>query len=80
MLDYQSVMNAANELPISERFQLMEDVWENLPPESVPALSEEWLAEIRRRSDEFDSGNVQAISWEEVRAAALHRIGIDVSH
>jgi putative addiction module component (TIGR02574 family) len=79
MLDYQSVLTAANQLPIPERFQLLEELWENMPSESIPPLSDEWLAEIRRRSDEFDAGKVPTISWEEVRAAALRRVGINVS-
>jgi putative addiction module component (TIGR02574 family) len=30
-------------------------------------FDESWLAEIQRRSAEFDSGSVQAIPWAEVR-------------
>jgi putative addiction module component (TIGR02574 family) len=80
MLDYQSVFTAANQLPIPERFQLMEELCESMPADSMPPLSDEWLAEIKRRSDEFDAGNAQTVSWEEVRTAALRRVGIDVSH
>jgi putative addiction module component (TIGR02574 family) len=80
MLDYQSVFTAANQLPIPERCQLIEELWESMPAESLPPLSEEWLAEIRRRSDEFDAGKAQTVSWEEVRTAALRRVGIDVSN
>jgi hypothetical protein len=29
-----------------------------LPVEAMPSLSEEWRAEIGRRSDEFDAGSV----------------------
>jgi putative addiction module component (TIGR02574 family) len=80
MLDYQSVFTAANQLPIPEQFQLIEELWENMPAEGIPPLSAEWHAEISRRSDEFDSGKVQTIPWEVVRNEALGRIGINASH
>ena len=31
-------------------------------------MEETWLAEIERRMAELDSGSVQTISWEELRA------------
>lgn len=80
MLDYQSVLIAANQLPVLEKVQLIEAIWDTVPQENVPPLSEEWLAEIRRRSDEYDAGNVETIPWETVRAEALRRVGIDVPH
>jgi putative addiction module component (TIGR02574 family) len=61
MLDYQSVVSAANQLPIPERFQLIEELWDNMPADGIPPLSDEWLTEIRRRSDEFDAGKSQTI-------------------
>ena len=33
----------------------------------------EWLAEIRRRSLEFDSGQARPISWEEVKQRTLEK-------
>ena len=79
MLDYQSVLRAANQLPIVEKVQLIEALWDTVPEESLPPLSDEWLAEIRRRSDEFDSGQVATVPWEAVRAEAMRRIGINAA-
>ena len=42
-----------------------------LPDDAVPPLSDEWLAEIQRRSAEYDAGSVQPIPWEQVRADSL---------
>ncbi len=79
MLDYQSVLSAANQLPIVEKVQLIEALWNTVPEENLPPLSDEWLAEIRRRSDEFDSGQVATVPWETVRAEAMRRIGINAA-
>jgi len=35
-------------------------------PRSLP-FAEEWLAEIQRRSDEYDRGEAKTVSWEEVQ-------------
>ena len=37
----------------------------------MPALSDEWVTEINRRSDEYDAGKVQTIPWEQIRSEAL---------
>jgi putative addiction module component (TIGR02574 family) len=75
MLDYQSVLTAATELSIVEKVQLIEALWDTVPEADLPPLSDEWLAEIRRRSEEYDTGQVTTIPWEIVRAEALRRIG-----
>jgi putative addiction module component (TIGR02574 family) len=74
MSDYQSLFADASQLPVGQRVQLIEALWETLPAESMPPLSEEWRAEIKRRSDEFDAGSVQSIPWEQVHAESLQRL------
>ena len=39
----------------------------------MPPLSDEWRAEMNRRSAEFDAGLVQPIPWEQVRSESLQR-------
>jgi putative addiction module component (TIGR02574 family) len=43
--------------------------------DEVPTLSEEWMQEIARRSDEYRAGKVETISWEEVEARLLAKWG-----
>ena len=45
-----------------------------VPDESRPALSDEWVAEIERRSAEYDAGSVPPIPWEKIRAESLRRL------
>ena len=76
MLDYESLLAGASRLPIPDRLQLIEALWETVPANSLPPLSEEWLTEVRRRSAEYDAGDVTRTSWSEIRTDALRRAGI----
>lgn len=76
MSDYQTLLADASRLPLAERIQLIEALWDTLPDDSLPPLDEEWLAEIKRRSAEYDSGGVAPVPWEEIRADALRRAGV----
>jgi putative addiction module component (TIGR02574 family) len=78
MPTYDTLLNDAKNLPVADRIELMDAIWDTLPPDSLPPLSGEWLAEIQRRSAEFDSGKAQVVSWEEVKAEALRRVGMAV--
>lgn len=70
MPDYEALLADASRLPIAERIQLIEALWDTVPEDAFPPLSDEWIAEIQRRSAEFDAGLVEAVPWEEVRADA----------
>ena len=76
MLSYETLLSDASRLPVVDRIHLIESLWDTLPADSLPPLSEEWIAEIQRRSAEYDSGLVSTIPWEQVRAEALHRAGL----
>ena len=76
MLSYDSLLADAARLPVADRIQLIEALWETVPANSLPPVSDEWLEEINRRSAEFDSGLAQTVPWEQIRADALHRIGV----
>jgi putative addiction module component (TIGR02574 family) len=65
--DYDSLLVEAAQLPVTERVRLIEALWDTIPDEAAPPVSEEWLAEIERRSREFDAGRVQTVPWEQVR-------------
>jgi putative addiction module component (TIGR02574 family) len=78
MLDYQTLLADAARLPIVDRIQLIDALWDTLPTESLPPLSGEWKAEVQRRSAEFDSSSTQTVPWEQVRTDALRRVGLTV--
>ena len=72
----ESLLSDAAQLPVAERIQLIDAIWETLPADSLPPLSEEWLVEIQRRSSEYDAGSTETISWTQIRDEALRRIGV----
>lgn len=74
MPDYEALLADASLLPVADRIQLIDALWDTLPAESLPPLSEQWTAEIRRRSAEFDAGAVETVPWEQIRAEALRRL------
>ncbi len=53
---------------------LIEALWECVPEGSQPPLSEEWLAEINRRSADYDSGKVETVSWQAIKSDAMLRL------
>ncbi len=83
MPTYETLLADAERLPVPDRIQLFDAIWSTLPVDALPPLSDEWVVEIQRRSAEYDSGAVQIIPWEQVKAAALRRLGApkpDASH
>jgi putative addiction module component (TIGR02574 family) len=77
MLSYESLLADACRLPLADRIQLVEAIWDTVPANSLPPLSDEWREEINRRSAELEAGSVQTVPWEEIRADALRRVGVD---
>jgi putative addiction module component (TIGR02574 family) len=64
----RKLFEEAMRLEPQERAALTGLLIESLEPESEEGVEEAWLAEIERRMAELDSGSVQTISWEELRA------------
>jgi len=67
-VSFDELLSAANHLPAIERLRLSELLRETVPPEDWPPLSDEWLAEIDRRSAEYDAGRMPAAPWSEVKS------------
>jgi putative addiction module component (TIGR02574 family) len=61
----------------ADRLRLVDAVWQDDHPETWPALDPEWLAEIRRRSAEFDAGRMTASPGEDVQARVRRKAGLD---
>lgn len=71
--DYRKLRDEAVSLPAADRLQLIEALWDSLPEEAMPPLTEEWSAEIQRRSARYDAGEGESVPWERIRAEAMRR-------
>jgi len=74
MSTYEAVLAGASHLPVTDRLQLIDAIWETLPADSLPPLSAEWIAEIQRRTADYDAGAVDTVTWNQVKADALSRV------
>jgi len=71
MSTYEIILADVAQLPIIDRIQLFNAIWDMLPIDSLPPLSNEWNAEIQKRSQEFDLGLSTTILWEQIKHEAL---------
>jgi putative addiction module component (TIGR02574 family) len=62
----------ASQLSESERAELAGLLLETLHQPADPGVEAAWAAEVERRLEDYRTGRVQAISWQELRAR-LHR-------
>jgi len=58
MSDYETLLADASRLPVADRIQLIEALWDSVPEDSLPPLTDAWIAEIQRRSAEYDAVGV----------------------
>lgn len=70
----ERVIEAALALTESERVELVTALISTLSLADATQLDETWLAEINRRSEEFDSGSVVTVSWTDVKDKARRRL------
>lgn len=64
----QELIREAAKLPESDRAALAGAMLESLEPAPTPEVKAAWSREIERRVREIDSGAVELIDWEDVRA------------
>jgi putative addiction module component (TIGR02574 family) len=62
----------------ADRAELVESLIASLNPVNAAPLDDAWLAEIDRRSQEYDAGTVKAVPWSQVRERARPRLRRDV--
>lgn len=72
----EEVLRAAEALSPEDRSEVLEALLAAEP--DADELSPEWLAEIRRRSAEYDAGRDLGVSWEEVKRQARDRAARDI--
>jgi putative addiction module component (TIGR02574 family) len=78
MSTLETLLADAALLSVEDRILLIDAIWETLPDECLPPLSNEWMSEIQRRSAEIDAGTAETISWDQVKAEAMHRLQMQV--
>lgn len=69
----QELFEEAMRLDAEERATLMRLLIENLDGESEEGVEDAWRLEIERRMAELDSGSVQTVPWEELKARLYRR-------
>ena len=74
---FNEVLEAARTLTPIDRLRLVDALWDDVAPSDWPLPSDEWIAEARRRSDEYDQGRGSASSWADVRTRARREAGLD---
>lgn len=71
------IIQASRALSPAERLQLLDAMWDAEHPDAWPALSPEWLTEVRNRSAAFDAGHMNASPWQDVQARVRRSAGLD---
>jgi putative addiction module component (TIGR02574 family) len=69
----RELVEEAMKLGPEERATLMRLLIESVDAESEDGVEDAWRVEIERRMAELDSGTVQTIPWEELRARLYRR-------
>jgi putative addiction module component (TIGR02574 family) len=67
------LFDEAMRLDPQERGMLLRLLIDSLDDEIEGGVEDAWRAEVERRMAELDSGSVEAIPWEEVRARLYRR-------
>jgi putative addiction module component (TIGR02574 family) len=77
MLDFEAIVLEASQLPVSDRLRLIDRLAASVPDDQPPSLSEQWMTEIDRRSNEIDSGAVATEPWDSVRSRLFQKFGVE---
>ncbi len=77
MLDFDAIVSEASQLSVADRLRLIDQLAASVPDDQPPSLSEQWMAEIDRRSKEIDSGTVTTEPWDSIRSRLFHKHGVE---
>jgi len=69
----RELFEEAMRLDPEQRATLMRLLIESLDAESEEGVDDAWMAEVERRMAELDSGAVETLSWDELRARLYRR-------
>jgi len=70
----EELYRKALSLDESDRAALAARLIESLDTETEEGVEAAWFAEVERRMEEFDSGKVQGIPWDELRTRLLGKL------
>jgi putative addiction module component (TIGR02574 family) len=74
MADFNSVLNAAQQLGAEDQLRLINALWDIVPADAEVALHEDWGPELERRVAAVDAGQTTLTAWSTIREAALSRL------
>ena len=60
-------------LTVEQKLDLIGQLWDSIPDEAMPPLTDAQLRELDRRIAKADANPHQGRSWEEVKARLLSR-------
>lgn len=70
------LLDQARKLSVDEQIELVEALWDSIVERNaVPSLTEAQQIELDRRLADHEANPDDVVSWEEVKAEALVRIG-----
>lgn len=75
MTSFDTVLDAAQNLPTDDRLRLIEALWDSVPPDVDVPLHADWGPELEKRVAEIESGASTSVPWSTIRDEALARIG-----
>lgn len=70
----EEILGSAMALPESERLEIAEALFASSEPPSPQSTGDEWLAELRRRSNQIESGTAILTPWAEVKRRVRSRL------
>jgi putative addiction module component (TIGR02574 family) len=74
MPDFDAIAAEASQLSVADRLRLIDQLAASVPDDQPPSLSEQWMAEIDRRSKEIDDGTVTMESWDSIRSRLFDKL------
>ena len=70
------LLDQAQQLNVDEQIELVEAIWDGIVERNaVPPLTRAQEAELDSRIADHEANPDDVVSWEEVKAAALRRLG-----
>lgn len=72
MATYSEILTAVQDLPTVEQIRLLDALQENIAHQELPPLSQEWLAEIERRTAEIKADRMEVYPWRETLGRPWH--------
>ncbi len=68
-MDVTATLAEIAKLPVEQRIQLVQDIWDTIAAENAaPELNEEQKRELERRVAELDANPNNVLTWEEIKA------------